>query len=65
VVGDDRRFKMGLVGLAVLGMVLGAVGTEILRAKRPELVEKIEDAARRYVDSLCSSKSADGKAKEK
>ncbi|MHC4172414.1 MAG: hypothetical protein ACYTBX_03275 [Planctomycetota bacterium] len=56
---------MGLVGLAVLGMVLGAVGTEILRAKRPELVEKIEDAARRYVDSLCSSKSADGKAKEK
>ncbi len=56
---------MGLVGLAFLGIVLGAAGSEFLRAKKPELVEKIEDAARRFVDSLCSSKSDDGKAKEK
>jgi len=56
---------MGLVGLAFLGIVLGAAGSEFLRAKKPELVDKIEDAARRFVDSLRSSESADGKAKEK
>ncbi|NVL91400.1 MAG: hypothetical protein HWN69_10535 [Desulfobacterales bacterium] len=56
---------MGLVGLAFLGVVLGAAGTEFLRASKPELVEKIEDAARRFVNSLCSSNSDDEKAKEK
>ena len=48
---------MTLIGLALLGAVLGAVGTEVLRASKPELVEKVEDAARRLVGSLCSSKS--------
>lgn len=52
---------MLLVGWALLGVALGAAGTEILRASRPELVEKVEDAARRFVDSLCPSKSADQK----
>ncbi len=56
---------MGFIGLAFLGVVLGAAGTELVRASKPELVEKVEDAARRFVDSLCSSKSDDGKAKEK
>jgi len=56
---------MGFIGLAFLGVVLGAAGTELLRASKPELVEKVEDTARRFVDSLCSSKSGDGKAKEK
>jgi len=56
---------MGLVGLMLLGIVLGAAGTEILRVKKPELVEKIEDAAKRFVDSVYSSKPEDGKAKEK
>lgn len=55
---------MELVGLALLGVILGAAGTEFLRAKKPELVEKVENAARRFVDSLCSSKSDDEKAKE-
>ncbi len=55
---------MELVGLALLGVVLGAAGTEFLRAKKPELVEKVENAARRFVDSLCSSESDDEKAKE-
>ena len=35
---------MGAIGLALLGVVLGAVGTEFLRAKKTELVEKIERA---------------------
>jgi len=56
---------MELVGLALLGVVLGAAGTEFLRAKKPELVEKVENAARRFVDSFCSSKSDDEKAKDK
>lgn len=53
---------MVFVGWALLGVALGAAGTEILRASKPKLVEKVEDAARRFVDSLCSSKPADERA---
>jgi hypothetical protein len=52
---------MGMLGLAFLGVVVGAVGTEFLRLKRPDIVEKIEDAAKHFVDSLCTSKSDDEK----
>ena len=56
---------MEVIGLALLGIVLGAAGTEVLRAKRPDIIEKIEDAARRFVDSVCSSESDDEKTQEK
>jgi len=56
--------KMGLVELALLGVVLGATGTEFLHIKRPDIVEKVEDAARRFVDSVWSSESNDEKTKE-
>ncbi len=56
---------MGLVGLAFLGVVLGAAGTEFLRVKRPDIIEEVEDAARRFVDSVCPSKSDDEKTQEK
>jgi hypothetical protein len=56
---------MGLVGLALLGVVLGAAGTEFLRVKRPDIIEKIEEAARRFVDSVCPSESDDEKTQEK
>ncbi len=59
---------MELLGLAFLGVVLGAAGTEFLRVKRPEIIEKVEDAARRFVDSvpiLSGSKSDDEKTQEK
>ena len=49
------------IGLMVLGVILGAAGTEILRAKSPELLGKIEDRAKRFVDSLDWSKSAEDK----
>ena len=65
MIGNDRRLKMGLIGWAFLGIVLGAAGTEFLHTSKPELVEKIEGAAKRFVDSLCSAKSDDGKAKKK
>lgn len=50
-----NKLKMG-IGLALLGVALGAAGTELLRAKRPDIVEKIEDAARNFVDSVFLSK---------
>ncbi len=59
---------MELFGLAFLGVVLGAAGTEFLRVKRPDIIEKVEDAARRFVDSvpiLSDSKSDDEKTQEK
>jgi hypothetical protein len=56
---------MELFGLAFLGVVLGAAGTEFLRAKRPDIIEKVEDAARRFVDSVCPEKSEDEKTQEK
>ncbi len=52
---------MGIFGLALVGVVLGAAGSEFLRAKRPDLVEKVEDAAKRFVDSVFPSKSDDEK----
>lgn len=57
-----------LFGLALLGIVLGAAGTEVFRARKPETVKKIEEAAKRFVDSLSSSsssKSGSDKAKKK
>lgn len=56
---------MEVIGLALLGVVLGAAGTEVLRAKRPDIIKKIEDAARRFVDSVCCSESDDKKTREK
>lgn len=56
---------MGLVGLAFLGVVVGAAGSEFLRLKRPDIIEKVEDAAKRFADSVCPSKSDDEKIKEK
>lgn len=47
---------MGVIGLALLGVVLGAAGVEVIRAKKPEAIEKIEDAARRFVNSIFPSK---------
>ena len=55
---------MGLIGLAFLGIVFGAAGTEFLRAKRPDVIEKIEDAAKRFVDSMCPPNPDDEEAQE-
>ncbi len=50
---------MALVGWAVLGLIAGAAGSEVLRAAKRGLVEKVERSASRFVDSLCSRKSPD------
>jgi len=62
ILGD--KLKMG-IGLALLGVALGAAGTEFLRAKRPDIIEKIENAAKRFVDSVCPTESDDEKTPEK
>lgn len=59
--GDEP--KMGIVGLAFLGVVVGAAGSEYLRLKRPDIIEKVEDAAKRFVDSVFPSKP-DGEKKQ-
>ena len=56
---------MTFLGWAMLGIILGAAGTEVLRARKPELVEKVEDAAKRLVDSVWPSKPADDEADDK
>lgn len=56
---------MGLVGLAILGIILGAAGMEFLRTSKPELVEKAEDGIKRFVKSIRLSKSNVKKAKAK
>jgi hypothetical protein len=53
---------MGFVGLALLGIVVGAAGSELIRLKRPDIIQKVEEAAKHFVDSVCSSKS-DGESK--
>ena len=55
---------MEIIGLTLLGIALGAAGTEVLRAKRPEIIEKIESAAKRFVDSVCCSISEDKKTQK-
>jgi len=59
----EGKLKMG-IGLALLGVALGAAGTEFLRAKRPDIIEKIENAAKRFVDSVCPSVSDDEKTQK-
>jgi hypothetical protein len=57
------KLKMG-IGLALLGVALGAAGTEYLRSKRPDIIEKIEDAAGRFVDKVCPSEFKDETTEE-
>ena len=56
---------MGTIALALLGIAFGAAGAEFLRAKKPKVIEKIEDRAKRLVDSLSLSKKDDGGKVEK
>jgi len=56
---------MAAVGLAVLGIILGAAGMQYLRSSKPEVVEKAEDGIKRFLNSIHLSKSDNKKAKEK
>jgi len=56
---------MGMLGFAVLGIVLGAAGTEFLHANKPELIEKVESAAKRFIDSMFRPESDNSSVKIK
>jgi hypothetical protein len=60
-----RESKMGLVGLVIMGIILGAAGMQFLRSSKPELVERTEDSITRFVKSIWLSKSDAKKPKEK
>jgi hypothetical protein len=52
-----------LFAWAVLGVIMGMVGSEVLRAKKPKLISRVEGAAKKLVDSMYSEGS-DEKEKE-
>ena len=56
---------MGLVGLTVLGIILGAAGMEFLRASKPEVVANVENGVKRFINSMRPSKRGDKKSEEK
>ena len=56
---------MAIVGLAVLGVILGAAGMEFFRKSKPELVERGVNGVKGLWNSMGFSKSDDKKTKEK
>jgi hypothetical protein len=56
---------MTIVGLAVIGIILGAAGMQFLRTSNPEMVEKAEHSIKRFVNSIHLSKSDNKKEKDK
>jgi len=50
---------MAAIGLAILGVLLGAAGMHFLRSSKPELVEKAEDGIKRFWISMPFTKSND------
>jgi hypothetical protein len=55
---------MGLVGLAILGVILGAAGMEFLRANKPEQVEKVENGVKRLLSFIRLPRADSNKTKE-
>ena len=55
---------MSLFGLALLGVLLGAAGSEILRATRPDLVKRVEDFAKGFVESFGASEASEEEPKK-
>jgi hypothetical protein len=56
---------MVLLGWAVFGIVVGMVGSEVLRAKKPNMIGKVEGAAKRFVDSMYSDGSGEKQTGDK
>lgn len=50
------------IGIGLVGVIIGAAGVELLRRQKPEAIEKVEEAARRFVESFSSKKSDEDKA---
>lgn len=48
---------MYMIGTTIVGILLGVSGSEILRRRCPDLVKRVEDSAKRVVDSFSLSGS--------
>ena len=48
---------MSMLALGLIGIIVGAAGSEILRAAKPEFVKKIEDSAKHFAESFSASES--------
>ena len=48
---------MSALALGLIGIVIGAVGSEFLRTANPEFVKKIEDSAKRFAEGFSASGS--------
>ncbi len=48
---------MSMLALGLIGIIIGAVGSEVLRAVKPELVEKVERSAKRFAEGFSLSES--------
>ena len=55
---------MPLLALALVGVVVGAAGAEILHAKQPELVKRIQASAKKFVKRFVPSKSPEEESPE-
>lgn len=56
---------MSSLGLGLLGLVIGFVGSELLRAANPDLVKRIEESSRRFAERLSLSASKKKKSKDR
>jgi hypothetical protein len=61
----ERGLEMTVVGLAVVGVILGAAGMQFLQSTNPEIVEKVEDDIKRFINSMSLTKSENKKEKDK
>ena len=64
MIANGGKPEMPLPGFALFGAVIGAAGTEFLRIRRPELVDRIEAFARKFTAQFISSKSAEAPPKD-
>lgn len=55
---------MYMAGLALLGIVFGAAGAELLRSSKPELVKKMENRVRLFVAGIFDSSEPGNKSEK-
>ena len=53
---------MSALTLGLIGIIIGAAGSEILRAVKPEFVEKIESSAKHFAEGFSLSESDEEKS---
>jgi hypothetical protein len=55
---------MYLVGLALLGIAFGAAGSEFLRSRKPEMVDKMEKRVRSFIAGVMDPPEPENQSEE-